>query len=218
MRSSAAGTERATTRLEEAQLLIQQLRYETVMLRRALDRIAVGVVLMKPDGNVIAANRKAREILAQKSETLSGSAAGSRQPTVRRVIDTIVESDDGSPVTRTIEVGEEPTERIHIFVAPLGNADSSDRSPKIIFLCNPSRPLAATENLLRELYQFTAAEAKLVLELINGKSVDEASERLHITSNTARSHLKKIFSKTQTKKQGEIVRLVTSALAALDLS
>ena len=57
-----------------------------------------------------------------------------------------------------------------------------------------------------------------MLELINGKSVDEASERLHITPNTARSHLKKIFSKTQTKKQGEIVRLVTSALAALDLS
>jgi DNA-binding CsgD family transcriptional regulator len=207
-------SERAITRAEEARLTIDALRDQVSMLRRALDRVAVGIVVINREGDIVVANETARELIRQTR--VVQPQAGHRQ-SVNQVIECIARFDDGAPISRTIEVGGE-LDRIHLFSAPLDSATERSRTSRIIFLCNPARRLNATEHLLRELYQFTGAEAKLVLELVNGRSIDEASETLHITLNTARSHLKKVFAKTQTKKQGEVIRLVTSALAAVDLS
>ena len=48
----------------------------------------------------------------------------------------------------------------------------------------------------RRLFGFTSAEVALALLLTNGLTLDEAATELNIRKNTARAHLRSIFSKT----------------------
>ena len=74
--------------------------------------------------------------------------------------------------------------------------------------------LFATE-VLESLYQLTAAEAELVRLLSQGFSLDEAARERGVTINTARSQLKQVFSKTDTRRQGELMRLVLTGVASI---
>ena len=61
----------------------------------------------------------------------------------------------------------------------------------------------------------TPAETALSLQLTNGLSLEEAAEELNIRRNTARAHLRSIFSKTGVRRQTELVRLFLNSVAAL---
>ncbi|MFK0573079.1 helix-turn-helix transcriptional regulator [Endozoicomonas sp.] len=49
----------------------------------------------------------------------------------------------------------------------------------------------------------------------NGLTLDEASETLFISRNTARVHLRSIFSKTGVTRQTMLVRLILKSVAPL---
>ena len=62
--------------------------------------------------------------------------------------------------------------------------------------------------LLRATYGCTAREAALALTLAQGRTLAEAAGTLGISIHTARTHLKRVFRKTGTKRQTELLRLV----------
>ena len=59
----------------------------------------------------------------------------------------------------------------------------------------------------------TAAEARLAAKLVQGLRVADAGAALGMTSSTARWHLKNIFAKTGTRRQADLLRLLTNASA-----
>src|SRR5204862_930282 len=69
-----------------------------------------------------------------------------------------------------------------------------------------SRPIGAAT--LRQGYGLTRKEAALALALAEGETVARAAERLEIRYETARTHLRRILSKTQTSRQAELVALI----------
>src|SRR5690554_7658439 len=69
----------------------------------------------------------------------------------------------------------------------------------------------------QELFDFTPAETTLALELANGLSLEETAEKLGITRNTARAHLRAIFAKTGIKRQAELVRVMLNSVVSLGL-
>ncbi len=71
------------------------------------------------------------------------------------------------------------------------------------------------EALLRERYGLTPSEARLSSLLVQGKNLKEAAYELKITMNTVRTHLKRVFSKTDTSRQGELVALLLRNSAKL---
>ena len=54
-----------------------------------------------------------------------------------------------------------------------------------------------------------------VVLLADGLSLDEASEALGMSRNTARTHLRSIFSKTGVSRQTLLVRLILKSVAQL---
>jgi DNA-binding CsgD family transcriptional regulator len=64
--------------------------------------------------------------------------------------------------------------------------------------------------VLRELYGLTPAESALATLLAEGKTLQEAAGLRGVTHQTARSQLKSIFSKTATRRQSELLRLLLS--------
>ena len=62
----------------------------------------------------------------------------------------------------------------------------------------------------------TRAEAALALELLPGRGLQVAADRLRITLTTARTHLAHVFEKTGTTRQAELVRLILQSAGSLD--
>lgn len=61
---------------------------------------------------------------------------------------------------------------------------------------------------LEQHYQLSKAELRLAIALLSGKTIKQAASLLHISDNTARSHLKAIFVKTNTHRQSELVQVL----------
>lgn len=82
------------------------------------------------------------------------------------------------------------------------------RPSAVIFISDPEVESETPTEILRRLYGLTAAEAELAVRLANGLSLDQAADQQDIAKETARAHLKRIFSKTETGRQAQLVRLL----------
>jgi DNA-binding CsgD family transcriptional regulator len=70
---------------------------------------------------------------------------------------------------------------------------------------------------LRRLYALTQAEARLAILLTSGVSLPAAAERLGVGMATARTHLQRIYGKTYTHHQAELVALMLLGPAKIDV-
>jgi DNA-binding CsgD family transcriptional regulator len=81
-------------------------------------------------------------------------------------------------------------------------------------LTTPQRPDAM---LLSAVFGLTAAEARVAARVVSGKGINEAAIALGITRATACSHLKAVFSKTNTRRQAELVGLIARLRPAAEM-
>ncbi|MGE0341326.1 MAG: helix-turn-helix transcriptional regulator, partial [Xanthobacteraceae bacterium] len=58
------------------------------------------------------------------------------------------------------------------------------------------------------LFDLTPTEARVMVEISKGKNRSETAALLGIAPSTVKTHLSRVFEKTQTSKQYEIARLV----------
>ena len=78
----------------------------------------------------------------------------------------------------------------------------------VVLITDPERQKPASIDLLMQMYKLTPKEAALAAKLSEGRSVEQASQELAITYETARTHLRHIFSKTGTSRQTELLLLM----------
>jgi|SRR6185437_2607641 DNA-binding CsgD family transcriptional regulator/PAS domain-containing protein len=71
---------------------------------------------------------------------------------------------------------------------------------------------APSTHHLCEFYHMTPAEARLTTLIVSGRSLLAAAAELHISKNTARTHMKRIYMKTETHRQVDLVRLCAEQL------
>jgi DNA-binding CsgD family transcriptional regulator len=67
---------------------------------------------------------------------------------------------------------------------------------------------------IRSAFGLTQAEARLAARLADGEDLRTAASALGITYGTARARLGIVFQKTDTRRQGELIRLVLTAGSA----
>ncbi len=63
-------------------------------------------------------------------------------------------------------------------------------------------------HLLNRLFGLTTAQTRVAVKLASGFSLEQAASELGVSMETARQHLKAIFTKTDTHRQGELVALL----------
>jgi DNA-binding CsgD family transcriptional regulator len=68
---------------------------------------------------------------------------------------------------------------------------------------------------LMSLFGLSAQEARLALALTQGKSIVEAAAILELTGETARNYSKRIYAKTGTRGQADLVRTILTSVASL---
>ena len=67
----------------------------------------------------------------------------------------------------------------------------------------------------RQLFDLTDTEAKFASALASGLSLTEAAVAQGVRISTARTHLARIFQKTNTRQQSQLVSLLRSAALPL---
>jgi len=78
----------------------------------------------------------------------------------------------------------------------------------LLLITDVERPARLSWELLAQVFELTATEAKLACEIASGKSLQEVSVQLAISEGHARQRLKSIFDKTGTSRQGELIALL----------
>jgi DNA-binding CsgD family transcriptional regulator len=59
------------------------------------------------------------------------------------------------------------------------------------------------------------AESRVAVKLMDGESVEEAAEELDVSLNTARTHVKRPFEKTETRRHRKLLRVLLSGIATI---
>jgi len=99
-----------------------------------------------------------------------------------------------------------------VLTAPLRHHVSTfagERAPKVIALViDPENERALLPAIVAALYELTPREAELACALTSGMTLEQAAEQLGMTYETARSHLRRIFDKTETTRQSELIVLL----------
>src|SRR5262249_37015403 len=85
----------------------------------------------------------------------------------------------------------------------------------IVFACDPERSSPMRSTYLQELYGLTAAEAAVAVETSRGEGMHAVSAAMGVSVTTAKTHLCRVFEKTGTRRQAELVRLMTAGHAGL---
>ena len=97
----------------------------------------------------------------------------------------------------------------------LGDYEAEQRPSVAVFVRDTGGKADPPVKLAQQLFQLTPAETSLAIQLANGLSLEEAAEALNIRRNTARAHLRSIFSKTGVRRQTELVRIFLNSVAWL---
>ena len=158
-----------------------------------LDSMAVAVLVLDRRGEIVFANRAAR--------TLEGYGVTSDGWALHEW----VRCSRGSVQMKRAGCGESLA---HISSRMIGGC-------QVIFLWVFPRDRQGVRRVLMDLYALTPQEARLAVELCFSTSLADVARELGIAMDTARTHLKRVFSKTDTNKQSQLVLLVATCAVAL---
>jgi len=79
----------------------------------------------------------------------------------------------------------------------------------VVLISDPERRHLPSADALRVRFGLTPRETALAMHLAEGCSLEHAADRLGMRYETARTHLRRIFGKTSTSRQAELVALLT---------
>ena len=205
---------------------IMRLDTERAMFADAVDQLAVGAIILDESTRIRRTNNAADELLAEGRglQVVDGRLrVGDRIQNTRflTLLEEVMAAHRRAEpsfvrVFRLEAEGEGPGLGILLRPLPQVEASGSSRSPSVaIFISDPNKPRDTPRAVLMELFGFTRAEARLALQLANGATLDEAAENLHVSRNTAKSHLSSVFSKTGVARQTKLVQLILRSVAPM---
>ena len=186
-----------------------------VALTYGLELARHGAMLVAEDGRPQLANQAALAILQKKDGILlarSGLVADRASDTrlLHRLLhEAIYSPQAGEPKDSPFVVERKAaSSSLIVRVVPgpgLGCWDTPENRTALLKLYDQDLGLIVDERALISLYGLTRGEAALASKLVQGKSIEDAANELCISAHTARTHLKRIFMKTDTHRQPELV-------------
>jgi len=186
-------------------------------VKDVLDRWFLGVIILRDDQQVLFMNKAATNILS-KGDGLLRRRGGFRAmfPEETEKLSALLRSATLATSGRSraggvMALSRASTRRpLHIFVAALASGEGTSDGAGVcaIFVGDPEARADIDEGLLRSLYGLTAAEAKVAVLLVQGDDALGVSKRLAVSFNTARTHMKRVFEKTSSSRQSELVHLI----------
>jgi DNA-binding CsgD family transcriptional regulator len=188
-------------------------------LAESMDRLPYGVILLDESGRVLLASRVALTQLAARDgltddKGMLGASKRAESSALKKLIADVLDvaAGRGFGSGGVVTVSRRSGRRLSLLVAPFesqGPDPFGGRHPAVaVFVSDPDQRIDAPADMLVRVHGLSVAEAKVAVEILEGGSLSDVAERLGITRNTANTHLKRIFEKTGTRRQNDLVRLL----------
>ncbi|WP_299133138.1 helix-turn-helix transcriptional regulator [uncultured Amaricoccus sp.] len=192
--------------------LLEARAVERATFAAALDVLSVAVLLVTGDLRLIHANR-AGETLLRARDPL-GLCAG--RVTAANGVDAALRAALAAPLGGIgrrglgIPARRVDGEELVLHVLPLGDGGPLPGATAAIFVAPATQPRPAPIAAIAALFDLTPAETR-VLELIGaGRGNAEIAAALGVAASTVRTHLLRLFEKTGTHRQADLVGLLAS--------
>jgi DNA-binding CsgD family transcriptional regulator/PAS domain-containing protein len=204
---------RLSMRLFDSELL-------KIGLGEALTRISIAVFAVDSSGRVVFVNPAGKRVLGDglilANDRLLISAAHS-QAALENAITQMARATpenivaDLKPILVHRQMAKRP---LAVYVLPIAlpsqpAAQLLTHARSVVLAIDPESSGPADPALVRDILGLTLGEARVAALIGAGVAPREASERLGITEETARSVLKRVYSKTGVSRQGELVSLLS---------
>lgn len=197
---------------------LKKIELDRDIYASALHNLHMGYVLLDQHGHVIRMDETAEQVLARNSDIfLHGNVLRVRltekNAELQKIIDEGLQYADND-YSRGLNIPGARQLGLMIKSAPDSPILASHIVPHLVIYINePTAETSAPKARIAELFELSPTEAALVAELVHGRTLAEAAANINITEQTARSYSKRIFSKTGTRRQAELVRLILTSVA-----
>jgi len=194
---------------------------EKTLYSGVLDRLFVGVVILDAKGHIVKASDAAKKVLDAKVGLREQSgvlrAISSRED---RQFQTAIRNallDPSACKPHGLSLSKPSGERnLGVIVQPITKgAGENTQAAVAVYIRDPDANAEVESGLVKQLFDLTPAETAVAHRLTTGLSLEEAACSLNISRNTARAHLRSIFSKSGISRQTELVRLMLNSAAVL---
>lgn len=186
----------------------------------ATDRLPFATMFLAADLAILEASRAATELLAARDGIHAdggclGFARAADTAAFVRMLNT------ASPLAGATDcqvVARRCGPPLSLLVLPVAHSQAmwlKIPARWMVLVFDPLRARMPARRKLQFLLGITAAEAALAQLVAAGHSVTRAAAELDITRNTARTQLKSIYSKTGTRSQTQLARLILTGPAML---
>ena len=180
----------------------------------AFDWLGYGAILVSRDGRVIGLNSEARQYVGSSIQVVGGqltardSDAKLRLQAFTTGIAVGRGKHDAAP--GAVVLPRSSGDRVVALLAstPAALRQGIPELGGIILLLDPSKQREPAESLLQQAFGFTPAEIRLAIGLAKDQDLRSIAEQHNVSVGTLRVQLKSIFSKTNTKRQGQLVTLL----------
>ena len=205
---------------------LNRIESERDLYANAVDRLAVGAIILDENAKLLKTNNIAQQLLENKDGLVTHNhhlQVGNReqasefQALVEKVLSRHQDGKPGMPeALRVSRPSGRPDLGLVIRPIPTSEWSEGQACPSVVvFISDPELQPETSQQMITRLFGFTPAEATLAMLLTRGLSMAEASDQLSISQHTARAQLKSIFSKTGVSRQAELVRLIVKSVANL---
>lgn len=183
----------------------------------AFEHLPYAVFIVDEAGRPVLANLAAEALLIRSDLRLDregrlSTPNAAASACLHRAFAGLVGGGSGSScyVLTPARVGDDPAQLLTI--APMGPRarDVLPGQGAALVLAAPQYAAEWGQGVLQETFGLTPAEERLALLILQGLRLDEAEAALGISHSTARTHMRRIYAKTGTRRQVELVRLLTN--------
>ncbi len=190
-------------------------------IEHTLDELKAALFLLDATGNITHTNQSGHDILDRKDFLrIEQGRLVATDPILNRILrEAVIASILGDGATRSESIAlpfvAHDGERFVGHLLPL----TSGRRRKtgvaydataVLFVNKASLDSTAASDIIKRIFKLTPAEARVLLAVVELGGVSETSRNLDIAESTVKTHLGRIFTKTDTRRQADLVKLIAA--------
>jgi DNA-binding CsgD family transcriptional regulator/PAS domain-containing protein len=197
------------------------------LLEATLDALTTGVFLTDRDSRIVYMNRSAeRQVKTSNALRIVNSRIEAIRHEFREILSKAIADAIGDeaavPGGHQVALPDEDGAGFVATVLPLDrgerrNLSSPFAAAAAVFVQDPTLAPMLPGEAFAKLYGLTGGELRVALALAPGLGLKEAADLIGIRETTAKTHLQKIFEKTGTSRQAELVQLLMASSPPVDV-